>query len=292
VGNDGGGVSVAVRAGGGVGSRRLGELSLRSSAGNAGVSRPLLATRKPGPVEVLGHRGWPAPSHPENTVAAVRAALDAGACGVEVDVRLTADHQPVCLHDADLLRVAGRRDRIRGMLSAAVAQVRLPGGHAVPRLTELAASVAGRGLLILDVKPDRRSELVARQVVGALADGFPPDDVVVSSAQRSILRAVRRRAPWLRRALISVPGNPAAPLLTAAINDGIGGIHLDVPAFLDDLSFVAEAHRHKVMVRCWTVNREADAVLADIAGADGVISDHPAAMRGVVARSGRPATRS
>jgi len=47
---------------------------------------------------VQGHRGARALS-PENTIASMRAAIDAGATGIELDVRLTADGQVVVWHD-------------------------------------------------------------------------------------------------------------------------------------------------------------------------------------------------
>src|SRR5690348_16920797 len=51
-----------------------------------------------GSVQVYGHRGSRRPG-PENTPAAVRSALGAGADGVEIDVRRTRDAQLVCVHD-------------------------------------------------------------------------------------------------------------------------------------------------------------------------------------------------
>ena len=48
---------------------------------------------------VLGHRGASA-THPENTITAFRAALAAGAAGVELDVRRSADGALVVRHDA------------------------------------------------------------------------------------------------------------------------------------------------------------------------------------------------
>lgn len=59
----------------------------------------------PGPL-LVAHRGW-ASRYPENTLLAVRRALEAGADGVEVDVQLSADGTPYLLHDADLRRIAG-----------------------------------------------------------------------------------------------------------------------------------------------------------------------------------------
>lgn len=45
--------------------------------------------------------------HPENTLAAARASLSAGADYLEIDVRFTSDAHPVVLHDPDLRRVFG-----------------------------------------------------------------------------------------------------------------------------------------------------------------------------------------
>src|SRR5262245_22664838 len=52
---------------------------------------------------VLAHRGARLTA-PENTIVAFRAAIDAGADGIELDIRRTADGALVCLHDADVRR--------------------------------------------------------------------------------------------------------------------------------------------------------------------------------------------
>ncbi|OPY94413.1 hypothetical protein A5906_13925 [Bradyrhizobium sacchari] len=65
-------------------------------------------------MRVIGHRG--APEYVlENTAASFRHALTSGADGVETDLHLTADGTIVCLHDEDLLRVAGFHDAIRDL---------------------------------------------------------------------------------------------------------------------------------------------------------------------------------
>lgn len=59
------------------------------------------------PPILVAHRGYAA-RYPENTLAALQAAVDAGARWLEFDVQLSADHVPVLLHDATLERTAGR----------------------------------------------------------------------------------------------------------------------------------------------------------------------------------------
>ncbi|MCY3003669.1 MAG: glycerophosphodiester phosphodiesterase family protein [Planctomycetota bacterium] len=55
---------------------------------------------------LVAHRGLAA-SFPENTLASVRGALEAGARRVEIDVQLTEDQVPIVFHDATLQRLCG-----------------------------------------------------------------------------------------------------------------------------------------------------------------------------------------
>lgn len=61
---------------------------------------------------MVAHRGL-ARLRPENTRAAVLAALDAGLAYAEIDVQLSADQVPVVHHDADLRRMSGRGGDLR-----------------------------------------------------------------------------------------------------------------------------------------------------------------------------------
>jgi glycerophosphoryl diester phosphodiesterase len=63
--------------------------------------------RPTGPIpELVAHRGWTS-RFPENTLAAIRGALEAGTRFVEVDVQLSADERPVLFHDRTLDRLCG-----------------------------------------------------------------------------------------------------------------------------------------------------------------------------------------
>jgi glycerophosphoryl diester phosphodiesterase len=59
-----------------------------------------------GALELVAHRGYAA-RYPENTLAALEAAIEAGARHVEVDVQLSADGFPVLFHDRTLKRMCG-----------------------------------------------------------------------------------------------------------------------------------------------------------------------------------------
>ncbi len=241
---------------------------------------------------VLGHRGWPAPSHPENTLLAVTAALDGGADGVEVDVRLTADGVAVCCHDDDLLRVGADLRSIRTSRYADVVATPLPGGHQVPRLLDVAAAVAGRGQLVIDLKPEPRAAAVLRACLATLTMArFPLDDVVVSSFDDRLLDVLAVRRPQVPRAAILDVGDALLPALGRARRRGDAAVHLPLRTVLAEPGEVRDCG---VTVRAWTVNRLVDARLCALLGVAAVITDLPvdlaAALRAPAAL-GAPAQR-
>ena len=72
---------------------------------------PLAAQADADVKQIVGHRGACAVA-PENTLASLRAAIDAGATAVEVDVRTTKDGHLVLSHDERLDRATDGEGRI------------------------------------------------------------------------------------------------------------------------------------------------------------------------------------
>lgn len=80
-------------------------------------------------MQVLAHRGYHA-AVPENTLAAFEAAVKLGVDGIETDVRLSADGEPVIIHD----RVTPQR---RAVCALTRRELEADLGHAVPSLAEI-----------------------------------------------------------------------------------------------------------------------------------------------------------
>ncbi len=70
---------------------------------------------------LVAHRGWRR-RYPENTLPAIKGALDAGARYIEVDVQLTADLVPVLFHDRTLRRICRQRGAIHHYRAAQLQQ--------------------------------------------------------------------------------------------------------------------------------------------------------------------------
>ena len=60
---------------------------------------------------IIAHRGASALA-PENTLAAFQKAIDDGADGIELDVRIVKDGVPVVFHDSTLARMVGRENTV------------------------------------------------------------------------------------------------------------------------------------------------------------------------------------
>ncbi len=226
-------------------------------------------------VRILAHRGAPEPGTPENTVPAISAVLAAGADGVEVDLRLSADGVLVACHDADLVRLTGKQCGIAG---ATWDQLRRSAGFPIARVEWVLAAAAGRPV-VLELKPQhvRAAAVLVDRLAGLHAARLPLD-VTVSSFDRSLVRAVRRIAPpqlRLRTALLGRRGAPAITTLHHALIDG----HDEVHPHVDDLLASPEVVGHDVAVVCWTVNAPRQLRRCEALGVTAVITDVPQTAR-------------
>src|SRR3954468_11710150 len=85
----------------------------------ADMRHPFFAASRP---LVFAHRGGSGLA-PENTIAAFETAMDLGADGLELDVRLSRDGVVVVHHDASLDRTTNARGRVDAFESAELARV-------------------------------------------------------------------------------------------------------------------------------------------------------------------------
>jgi len=230
-------------------------------------------------MEILGHRGRPTGDTPENTLAAVEAALADGADGVEIDVRMTADGVAVCVHDAGLQRVAGVARGVRSLTLAELAAIRV-GGHSVPTVADVLRVMAGRGRLVLDLKPEQRPRALLAAVANAITEpGIRLPALVLSSFDGSVLAAAAAMAPQLDRAVILTGAEPPSQVLAQAVGRGDVALHVPARTVFGAPELVAAAHGHGLAVRVWTVNRPVDARLLRLLDVDALISDVPGELR-------------
>lgn len=245
----------------------------------------LRAARERRPL-VIGHRGFPA-TCVENTLDSFRAAIEAGADGVELDVQLSREGVPVVYHDETLTRLAARPDRIVDLTVSELAQV------AVSRDGREAVGIPTLDAVLEIVAQTRRGGLAATilPIVDVELKSYPSTD---RRALRAAVRAVLSRHttgvrcflssfdPRLMRGWGRWPtsaiwcDSPEVPrVLRRGFGMVIGGSTIAKPGHRDIPVGISLLRRPTLV---WTVNDRAAAIAMLDAGAAGLIGDDPAAL--------------
>ena len=94
-----------------------------------------------------------AQNRPENSRAAIRAAIAAG-YGIEIDLQLSADGQALVFHDYDMTRLTGHPGPIRLRSAAQASEIVLTkgDGETIPTLVEVLDIIAGQVPLLIELK--------------------------------------------------------------------------------------------------------------------------------------------
>ena len=281
----------------------------RVGTGSAWLGRRVIA---------YAHQGgaWESPS---STLHAIQHALDVGATAVELDVHATADGELVVCHDATVDRTTAAQGTIA---SFTLAQLRamdfsywwIPGADVTPDRPAAEYPFRGRApgdpsfgiatlrevleqfpgvVLNLDIK--QTAPVVApyeEPLARLLAEFGRTDDLIVASFLDPATDAFRRFAP-------DVPTS-AGTMVTAeawqAVQAGEDlpespAVAFQVPERQGDLvivdeRFVAAAHRAGKAVHVWTVNDPQSMERLLGLGVDGIISDVPTTLCGVLRSAG------
>ncbi len=149
---------------------------------------------------VIGHRGFPH-RHPDNSLAGLRAAVDLGADGVEIDVRPCGVDEWLVHHD----RSEGGRPVLEWTTEEAAERN-------VPTLAQAVAVVPADRWLYVEIKPLARARLTER--VARLRTLLLPRarTTRIISQSRTVLSLVERELPEVARSWVfrRIDGAPPA----------------------------------------------------------------------------------
>ena len=231
-------------------------------------------------VQITAHRGG-AGVAPENTLAAIRQAIAAGADWIEIDVQESQDGVVVVVHDSDLARVGNNPVKIWAATADELRSVDI-GSHfdpafsdeRVPTLEEVLQTCKGKAGVNIELKYYGHDQDLENRVIELVERFQMETEIVVMSLESKRIKKFKALRPdWTTGLLTAV----AAGDLTRAEVD-----FLAVNSKLATRPFVDAAHRRNKTVSAWTVN-DAYAMSALISrGIDNLITDHPAIARQVL----------
>ncbi len=207
-----------------------------------------------------------AAGRPENSLAAVAAAVEAG-YGIEIDLQLSRDGVPIVFHDYALSRLTGTQGPVRARTAAELGGLGLLGtAERVPTLAQVLDLVAGRVPLLIEIKDQDGAH---GPDVGPLEEattralqGYAGPVAVMSFNPHSVM-AMARLCPNLPRGLTtSSYGAEDWPLLPALVRDRLREIP-DYDAagcsFIShewgdlDRPRVSELRDAGAAILCWTI---------------------------------------
>jgi glycerophosphoryl diester phosphodiesterase len=216
----------------------------------------------------LAHRALHdrAAGRPENSRAAVRAAVAAG-YGIEIDVQMSADGQAMVFHDEDLDRLTAEHGPVKARTAAELGRIRLRDAEdGIPTLPEVLALIDGRVPLLIEIKDQTltMSETDGRlEAATAAALQSYAGPVAVMSFNPHAVASMARLAPQLPRGLTTSAYDPEdwSPLPEATCirlraipdYDRTGASFLSHEAADLARPRVAELKAQGAAILCWTI---------------------------------------
>jgi glycerophosphoryl diester phosphodiesterase len=229
-----------------------------------------------GDAVITAHRGAKSVA-PENTLAAFKAAIDAGADYIELDVQRTRDGQVVVMHDADFMRMGGDPRRVADLTAAEIATIdigrkydpKFAGEHA-PELEQVIDLARGRIRINIELKYNMPDPGLAPAVIELLRREDFIDQVVVTSLDYAALKQVKSLEPRIK----------TGHIVTAAMGDVLRteADFLSLNSAKTTARLVRRARAAGKDVAVWTVN-DPEVMLRMIErGVDNIITDDPALL--------------
>jgi glycerophosphoryl diester phosphodiesterase len=206
---------------------------------------------------VVAHRGLALDS-PENTIPAFAEALRVGADVLETDVHASADGEAMVSHDPDLMRAAGRPDRVSSLRHRELSRIDL-GGATMPTLAELLEEFP-EAKWSVDIKHPSALEPVVSTLLRARATSRVMIATFSSTTRAQALKALspiincatsQQVLPAYIASRVGLPGVAHRSLAGAQavfIPPRWRGLNLITPRFVTALS------RQQVTLGVWTIN--------------------------------------
>lgn len=232
-------------------------------------------------MQITAHRGSTR-NAPENTMAAVRQAMEEMADCVEIDVQMTKDGVVVLGNDASLNRVTGVNRAIPNMTLEEIRQLDAGSffspefaGEPIPTLAEVLEFCRGKMHVNIEIRPARRNSVITERVVELIQEEHMELECTVMSSSMAYLNRVKELEPKLNTGYI----------VSAAYGKFEPGQQTDIISIrypFADEELVSYLHSQGKRVYAWTVNVPSEVRRLKRAGVDGLITDRPVMAREVV----------
>jgi glycerophosphoryl diester phosphodiesterase len=212
---------------------------------------------------IIAHRGWSS-RFTENTLPAIRAALNLGVDFVEIDVHETRDGEIVVFHDYRLNRLCGVRGWLRNKTLAELKEL----NASIPTLAEVLRACRGKARVLIEIK---RAD--PRKVAAVIERCRMTHEVIVFSMSVAYMKQLAVANPRIARFGL-VARRLRSSLFTLRSSGVVQGIGLS-RRLVRSHDLVERIHRNGWKLFVWTVNRPSEMQRLISWGVDGLITNYP-----------------
>jgi glycerophosphoryl diester phosphodiesterase len=224
--------------------------------------------------EVMAHRGASGMA-PENTMAAIQAAVESGADWVEIDVQEAADGAIVVIHDSDLKKIAGNSMKVADSTLTELQQVDIGSwfgpefaDQRIPTLKQVLQHCEGKIGVNIELKYYGNEKRLEESVAGIVEATEMQDQVLLMSLSHEGVKKMRKLRPdW------------EIGLLSSVALGNIIGLDVDFLALnakSTSRSKIRNIQKRNKKVMVWTVNDAVGMSVMISRGVDAIITDEPA----------------
>lgn len=223
---------------------------------------------------VIAHRGaWKKENLPQNSIAALRRAIELKCAGSEFDVRMTKDDSLIINHDSTYHNLYIEKTNFADLVA-----FKLSNGESIPTLREYLLTGNEKNnhstRLVCEIKPSKISEergvAIATKVVQLVTELNVQDLVVYISFDYDILKKIKALDP---HAITQYLGGDKSPILLST--DGVDGADFHISVFKNHSDWIEDARENGVILNAWTVNEDYDMDWLLANNFDFITTDYP-----------------
>lgn len=214
---------------------------------------------------IIGHRGARGLAA-ENTIASIKAALDAGVDMIEFDVRITGDGIPVLHHDSSL-----RLDGKSFVISKTEYQQLLYAKPDLATLSDALGCIGSKAQVCIEVKQRVRPEPIAEAIRNFASSGETPGNLYLGAKDQNVLVALHKELPDLQTIVIE----PWSSIRAVQRAHQLGTRTISMNQLFLWRGFIRAMSRRHWQLCAYTLNDPVRASKWQRAGLYGVITDFP-----------------
>ncbi|MBM4176490.1 MAG: glycerophosphodiester phosphodiesterase [Ignavibacteria bacterium] len=244
--------------------------------------------------EIIAHRGA-CSNAPENTLAAMKAAIDLGVKFIEIDIRMTKDGELISIHDESVSRTTNGKGAVN---EHSLSEIKILDAGSwfhesfknerIPTLNEVLDIIDSNTTLIIEIKEDSRNmSRMIGNIIRIVKNNPSHKKIILKSFDTRILERIRKHLPEVP--LIYVYGI-RIPFLNFSIGSrvsfqdlfSLNVNYLQPHSLLLSEDFVKEAQTNGYKIIAWDVDGENKMKRMIDIGVDAIETDYPERLQKIL----------